>query len=132
VSATNWILPVSSVLPAAGIIEISRHAAAALSGEHTVMAHFDWDIGPKRRRWEHAGQGDGKGPQEEGTYWRSQFENLCARRGITEEEQHIIWEAMAYVCSQQMHEKRGIFYEALHPFFEGMGAVTRTDPSESG
>ena len=69
---------------------------------------------------------------EDTTYWLRQFEDICTRRGLTTEEQHIIWAAMAHVCYQQMHEKRGAFYEALQPLFEGKGADTQTDPSVSG
>jgi len=70
--------------------------------------------------------------QEDATYWLRQFEDICTRRGITEDERNIIWEAMAHVCSQQMHEKRGAFYDALQPLFEGKGADTKTDTSVSG
>ena len=70
--------------------------------------------------------------QNDTAYWLSQFEDICNRRGITTEERNIIWEAMAHVCYQQMQEKRGAFYDALQPLFEGKGADTQTDPSLSG
>ena len=96
------------------------------------MAYFDWDVGPKRRRWEHARNGHGMGSHEETTYWLTQFESLCARHGITAEEWSMIWEATAHVCYQQIHDQQGAFYEALHPLFERKGAEMQTDPSVSG
>ena len=96
------------------------------------MVYFDWDIGPKRHRWDRARNGDVMVSQDNTTYWLTQFEDICNRRGITTEERNIIWEAMAHVCYQQMHEKRGAFYDALQPLFGGKGADTKTDTSVSG
>ena len=100
--------------------------------EHIVMAYFDWDVGPKRRRWEHARNGHGMGSHEETTYWLTQFEELCTRRGISTAERHLIWEVMVHVCLQQMQEQRGSFYDALHPLLAGKEAETQTDPSVRG
>ena len=69
---------------------------------------------------------------EDTTYWLRQFEDICTRRGMTEDAQRRLWEALAHVCSQQMHEKHGACSEALHPLFEYKGAETQTDPSVSG
>jgi hypothetical protein len=96
------------------------------------MTYFDRDIGPKRRRWDSEGNGDVMASKDDTAYWLTQFEALCTRRGITEEERNLIWEAMAHVCYQQMQERRGAFYDALHQLFEGKGADTQTDPSLSG
>ena len=96
------------------------------------MAYFDWDIGPKRRRWEHTRNGHGMGSPEETTGWLTQLEELCTRRGLTTAECHLIWEAMVHVCAQQMQEQRGVFYDALHPLLAGKGAETQTAPSVSG
>jgi hypothetical protein len=96
------------------------------------MAYFDWDIGPKRRRWDREKNGGVRASQGDMAYWLTQFEDICTRRGITIEECNVIWEAMAHVCYQQMQEKRGVFYETLHPLFEGKGADTQTDTSLSG
>ena len=96
------------------------------------MAYFDWKIGPKPYRWDSKGEGDVMASQDDNTYWLAQFEDICNRRGITTEERNVIWEAMAHVCYQQMHEKRGPFYEALQPLFEGKGEDIQTDPSVSG
>jgi len=95
------------------------------------MAYFDWDIGPNSRRWERTGNGDIVVSKNEPTYWLHQFEVICTRRGITTEECQILWEAMAHVCSQQLQEQRGAFYDAMHPLCEGKGAKTQTDPSVS-
>jgi hypothetical protein len=43
---------------------------------------------------------------EETAHWLTQFEDLCTRRCITQEAQHLLWEAMAHVCDQQMHDKQ--------------------------
>jgi hypothetical protein len=107
------------------------HTASGRTKEPT-MAHFDWDIGPNSRRWERPGNGNVVVSKNDPTYWLRQFEDLCTRRGITEEERHMIWEAMAHVYSQQLQEKRGPFYEALHPLFERKGADIQTAPSVSG
>lgn len=69
--------------------------------------------------------------KEDAAYWLTQFEDVCQRKGITEEK-HMIWEAMAHICYQQMHAKRGAFYEALQPLFQGKGVDTQTDTSVSG
>ena len=96
------------------------------------MAYFDWDIGPKSRRWEQARNGHGMGSQEETTDWLTQLEEMCTCRGLTTAERHLIWEAMVHVCAQQIQEQRGAFYEALHPLLAGKGAETQTDPSVRG
>jgi hypothetical protein len=76
--------------------------------------------------------GGGMDTKDESAYWLRQFEDICERRGVTEEEREIIWHAMAHMCFYQMHEKRGHFYETLQPLFEGRGEDTRTDPSLTG
>jgi hypothetical protein len=96
------------------------------------MAYFDWDIGPKRRRWEAETHGGAMASKEDTTYWLTHFEDLCTRRGLMEEERHMIWEAMAHICYQQIQEKRGAFYDALYPLLEGQGEATQTDLSLSG
>ena len=100
--------------------------------EEPTMVHFDWDIGPKQYRWDRTGNGGVMVSKNDMTDWLTQFEDICTRHGMTTEERHMIWEAMAHVCYQQMYEKRGAFYEALQPLFEGKGADTQTDPSVSG
>ena len=100
--------------------------------EEPTIAHFHWDIGPKQYRWDQAGNGGIMVSKNETTYWLTQFEDICTRRGITEDERNIIWEAMAHICSQQMHEKRGAFYDALQPLFAGKGEDTKTDTAVSG
>jgi hypothetical protein len=74
----------------------------------------------------------GMDAKEEAVYWLRQFEDICRRRGVTEEERDSIWQAMAYICCHQMREKQGAFYEALQPLREGKGEDTKTDPSLTG
>jgi hypothetical protein len=44
------------------------------------------------------------------------FLALCERRGITEEEKDLIWNAMAFLCYEQVQNRHGPFYEAMRPF----------------
>jgi hypothetical protein len=41
------------------------------------------------------------------------FLDLCERRGITEEEKDLIWNAMAFLCYEQVQNRQGPFYEAI-------------------
>jgi hypothetical protein len=43
------------------------------------------------------------------------FLEFCARRGITEEEKDLIWNAMAFICYEQVQQRHGPFYEAIKP-----------------
>ena len=43
------------------------------------------------------------------------FLDFCERRGITEEEKNLIWNAMAFICYEQVRERHGPFYEAIIP-----------------
>jgi hypothetical protein len=47
------------------------------------------------------------------------FLDLCERRGITEEEKDLIWNAMAFICYEQVKERQGPFYEAIKPLLTG-------------
>ena len=42
--------------------------------------------------------------------------DFCERRGITEEEKDLIWNAMAFICYEQVQHRHGPFYEAMRPF----------------
>jgi hypothetical protein len=44
------------------------------------------------------------------------FLDFCERRGITEEEKDLIWNAMAFLCYEQVQNRHGPFYEAMRPF----------------
>ena len=44
------------------------------------------------------------------------FLEFCERRGITEEEKDLIWNAMAFMCYEQVQHRQGPFYEAMRPF----------------
>ena len=46
------------------------------------------------------------------------FLDFCARRGITEEEKDLIWNAMAFICYEQVQHRQGPFYEAIKPLME--------------
>jgi hypothetical protein len=41
------------------------------------------------------------------------FLDFCERRGITEEEKDLIWNAMAFLCYEQVQNRNGPFYEAI-------------------
>jgi hypothetical protein len=43
------------------------------------------------------------------------FLDVCARRGITEEEKDLIWNAMACLCYEQVQQQHGPFYQAIKP-----------------
>ena len=45
------------------------------------------------------------------------FLDFCARRAITEEEKDLIWNAMAFICYEQVERRQGPFYEAIKPLF---------------
>jgi hypothetical protein len=49
------------------------------------------------------------------------FLDFCERRGITEQEKDLIWNAMAFICYEQVQERHGPFYEALKPFLADGG-----------
>jgi hypothetical protein len=49
------------------------------------------------------------------------FLDFCARRGITEEEKDLIWNAMAFLCYEQVQSRHGPFYEAIKPFLADGG-----------
>jgi hypothetical protein len=43
------------------------------------------------------------------------FVDLCERRGITAEEKDLLWNAMAFICYEQVQQRHGPFYEAITP-----------------
>src|SRR5688572_15991026 len=43
------------------------------------------------------------------------FLDVCERRGITAEEKNLIWNAMAFLCYEQVQQRHGPFYEAIKP-----------------
>ena len=43
------------------------------------------------------------------------FLDLCERRALTEEEKDLIWNAMAFICYEQVQQRHGPFYEAIKP-----------------
>ena len=47
------------------------------------------------------------------------FLDFCARRAITEEEKDLIWNAMAFICYEQVQRRHGPFYEAIRPLLAG-------------
>jgi hypothetical protein len=49
------------------------------------------------------------------------FLDFCERRGITEHEKDLIWNAMAFICYEQVQSRHGPFYEAIRPLL-GEGA----------
>jgi hypothetical protein len=47
------------------------------------------------------------------------FLDFCARRGVTEAEKDVIWNAMAFICYEQVQSRHGPFYEAIKPLVGG-------------
>jgi len=47
------------------------------------------------------------------------FLDFCERRGVTEEEKDLIWNAMAFICYEQVQQRHGPFYEAIKPLLAG-------------
>ena len=47
------------------------------------------------------------------------FLDFCERRGITEAEKDLIWNAMAFICYDQVQSRDGPFYEAIRPLLAG-------------
>ncbi len=47
------------------------------------------------------------------------FLDFCERRAITEEEKDLIWNAMAFICYEQVESRQGPFYEAIRPLLAG-------------
>jgi hypothetical protein len=43
------------------------------------------------------------------------FLDFCERRGVTQAEKDVIWNAMAFICYEQVRERHGPFYEAIKP-----------------
>jgi hypothetical protein len=46
------------------------------------------------------------------------FVDFCERRGITAEEKDLIWNAMAFICYEQVESQHGPFYEAIKPLLD--------------
>jgi hypothetical protein len=66
------------------------------------------------------GNGAVRGDEGEGTPDMAEaaveaFLDVCARRGVTEAEKEVIWNAMAFICYEQVRERHGPFYEAIKP-----------------
>lgn len=50
------------------------------------------------------------------------FVDLCERRGTTQGEKDLIWNAMAMMCYEQVQSRHGPFYEVIKPLLaEGEG-----------
>lgn len=58
---------------------------------------------------------DAEGPSDAAEAAADAFLDFCERRGITEEEKDLIWNAMAFLCYEQVQQRRGPFYEAIKP-----------------
>jgi hypothetical protein len=58
---------------------------------------------------------EAEGPSDAADVAADAFLDFCARRGITEEEKDLIWNAMAFICYEQVQQRRGPFYEAIKP-----------------
>jgi hypothetical protein len=41
------------------------------------------------------------------------YPDFCERRGISEQERDLIWNAMAFLCCEQVQNRRGPFYDAM-------------------
>jgi hypothetical protein len=56
-----------------------------------------------------------EGISEEAEEAANAFFDFCERRQITEEEKDLIWNAMAFLCYEQVYSRHGAFYEAIQP-----------------
>jgi hypothetical protein len=43
------------------------------------------------------------------------FHDLCERRGLTEDDKDLIWNAMAGVCDEHVQQRQGAFDEVIKP-----------------
>jgi hypothetical protein len=56
-----------------------------------------------------------QGAQDPAEAAEAAFLDFCERRGITEGEKDLIWNAMAFICYEQVESRHGPFYEAIRP-----------------
>jgi hypothetical protein len=56
-----------------------------------------------------------QGAQDPAEAAEAAFLDFCERRGITEGEKDLIWNAMALICYEQVQSRHGPFYEAIRP-----------------
>jgi hypothetical protein len=61
-------------------------------------------------------RGEAEGAPDAAEAAADAFLDFCERRGITEEEKDVIWNAMAFICYEQVQQRHGPFYEAIKPF----------------
>jgi hypothetical protein len=58
---------------------------------------------------------DTQGTQDAAEAPEAAFLDFCERRGVTEQEKDLIWNAMAFICYDQVQSRHGPFYEAIRP-----------------
>jgi hypothetical protein len=82
--------------------------------------HAQLDIYEKEEFAEEDGNGVVRGEKAEDSADAAEtaadaFLDVCERRGITAEEKDLIWNAMAFICYEQVQSRQGPFYEAIKP-----------------
>jgi hypothetical protein len=94
-----------------GVREQQGHAALEIYTEEEAddEAHGDGAV-----RREHTGA-----PPDAAEAAEAAFLDFCERRAITEEEKDLIWNAMAFICYEQVQSRHGPFYEAIRPLLAG-------------
>jgi hypothetical protein len=88
---------------------------------HDHNGHAQLDIYEEEEADEEDDHGAVSGEAAEGSSEAAEaatdaFLDFCERRGITEEEKDLIWNAMAFICYEQVQSRQGPFYEAMRPF----------------
>jgi hypothetical protein len=81
------------------------HAQLDISTEEAAEAEVDGRATPEAN----------EGTAEAAEAATNAFLDFCERRGITNEEKDLIWNAMAFICYEQVRERHGAFYEAIKP-----------------
>jgi hypothetical protein len=88
---------------------------------HDHNGHAQLDIYEEEESDEEDDHGAVSGEEAEGSSDAAEaatdtFLDFCERRGITAEEKDLIWNAMAFICYEQVQSRQGPFYEAIRPF----------------
>jgi hypothetical protein len=87
---------------------------------HDQNGHVQLEIYEEEEPSDQGGNGavrheDTQGAQDAAEAAEAAFLDFCERRGITEQEKDLIWNAMAFLCYAQVQERHGPFYEAIKP-----------------
>jgi hypothetical protein len=83
-----------------------HHADAQLEISEAAEASATHGNGAVRRE-------DAEGTADAAEAAADAFLDFCERRGMTEQEKDLIWNAMAFICYEQVQRRHGPFYEAI-------------------